>query len=153
MRRGFEIACENKGFGAECVFTSEIKPSAIHVLRQNNPGEEIHGDITTIDPHRLPDFDVLLAGFPCQAFSSAGKRLGFLDTRGTLFFDVERILKEKKPFGFVLENVEGLVTHDRETGKDEVGRTLTIILECLYNLGYKVSWRILDAKNFGVPQE
>jgi len=153
MRNGFVKACGNKGYGAECVFTSEIKPSAIKVLKQNHPNDEIYGDITQVDPQIIPDFDVLLAGFPCQAFSSAGKRLGFLDTRGTLFFDVERIIKEKKPFGFVLENVEGLVTHDRESSKNEVGRTLTIILESLHKLGYEVSWRILDAKHFGVPQE
>ena len=153
MRKGFEQACFNKGFKAKCVFTSEIKPSAVKVLKQNHPYEEIRGDITQIDERTIPNFDILLAGFPCQAFSSAGKRLGFLDTRGTLFFDVERILREKKPFGFVLENVEGLVTHDKENAKNKIGRTLTTILDSLQMLGYKVSWRVLDAKNFGVPQE
>ncbi|MDR2600223.1 MAG: DNA (cytosine-5-)-methyltransferase [Oscillospiraceae bacterium] len=153
MRKGFELACKSKDIVAKCVFTSEIKPSAITVLKQNNPNDEIHGDVTKIIPTTIPDFDVLLAGFPCQAFSSAGKRLGFLDTRGTLFFNVEQILKEKKPFAFVLENVEGLVTHDKENSKDQIGRTLTIILNSLYDLGYKVSWCVLDAKYFGVPQE
>ena len=153
IRKGFEIACERKGFSSECVFTSEIKPYAVEVLKQNHPEEEIHGDITQIDAKDIPDFDFLLAGFPCQAFSAAGKRLGFSDTRGTLFFDVERILKEKSPYGFVLENVEGLVNHDRENPKDTIGRTLSIILEHLDMLGYKVSWKVLNAKYFGVPQE
>lgn len=153
IRKGFEIACAKKGFTTECVFTSEIKAHAIEVLKQNHPSEEIHGDITQIDANVIPDFDFLLGGFPCQAFSSAGKRLGFADTRGTLFFDVERILKEKKPCGFVLENVEGLVNHDRVNPKDKIGRTLSTILEHLEALGYKVSWRVLNAKYFGVPQE
>lgn len=153
IRKGFEIACSKKGLSTECVFTSEIKPHAIEVLKQNHPGEEIHGDITQIKAKDIPDFDFLLGGFPCQAFSSAGKRLGFSDTRGTLFFDVERILKEKKPYGFVLENVEGLVNHDRENPKDKIGRTLATILTHLEALGYKVSWKVLNAKYFGVPQE
>jgi DNA (cytosine-5)-methyltransferase 1 len=153
LRKGFEIALEKHGLDKKCVFTSEIKPHAVEILRQNYLGETIHGDITQIDEKDIPDFDFLLAGFPCQAFSSAGKRLGFSDTRGTLFFDVERILKEKKPFGFVLENVEGLVSHDKRNKNDKIGRTLSIILESLGNLGYNVSWRVLDAKAFGVPQE
>ena len=129
-----------------CVFTSEIKPYAISILQQNHPNEEICGDITKVDEKTIPDFDILCAGFPCQAFSAAGKREGFADTRGTLFFDVERILKEKKPKGFVLENVEGLVNHDK-------GNTLRTILEHLEALGYKVSYRVLNSKYFGVPQE
>lgn len=153
IRKGFELACDEFGFKTECVFTSEIKPYAIDVLKQNHPKETIYGDITLVNEKDIPDFDFLLAGFPCQAFSAAGKRLGFLDTRGTLFFDVERILKEKKPFGFVLENVEGLVNHDRENPKDKIGRTLTTILQHLEALGYEVNWRVLNAKNFAVPQD
>jgi DNA-methyltransferase (dcm) len=153
LRKGFELACSNKGFDVNCVFTSEIKPHAIQILQQNYPNEKIHGDITQIDEKDIPDFDFLLAGFPCQAFSAAGKRLGFSDTRGTLFFDVERILREKKPYGFVMENVEGLVNHDKKNKNDKIGQTLTTILECLDNLNYKVSWGIHDAKSFGVPQE
>ncbi len=153
IRKGFEIACQKRGYGFECVFTSEIKPHAVEVLRQNHPDEAVYGDITAIKASDIPDFDFLLAGFPCQAFSSAGKRLGFDDTRGMLFFEVERILKEKKPYGFVLENVEGLVKHDRESSCDEIGRTLSTILQHLQNLGYKVSWKVLNAKYFGVPQE
>ena len=153
IRKGFELACAECGYETKCVFTSEIKPYAIDVLNQNHPLETVNGDITKVDEKDMPDFDFLLAGFPCQAFSAAGKRLGFLDTRGTLFFDVERILKEKKPFGFVLENVEGLVNHDKENPKDKIGRTLTTILQHLDALGYHVNWKVLNAKNFEVPQD
>ena len=153
IRKGFELACKERNIETQCVLTSEIKPHAISVLKQNHPDENNWGDITEIDEKSIPDFDFLLAGFPCQAFSTAGKRLGFEDTRGTLFFEVERILKEKKPYGFVLENVEGLVSHNRENTNDKVGKTLYTILNCLENLGYKVNWRVLNAKYFGVPQE
>lgn len=153
IRKGFELACQSQGLDCKCVFTSEIKESAITVLLQNHPNDEIIGDITKVVETDVPDFDYLLAGFPCQAFSAAGKRMGFEDTRGTLFFDVARILKAKKPRGFVLENVEGLVNHDRENPKDKIGKTLTTILNTLDELGYKVSWRVLNAKDFGVPQD
>lgn len=153
IRKGFELACDDRGIPTECVFTSEIKPYAINVLKQNHPGEEIHGDITRIEAKDVPDFDFLLAGFPCQAFSSAGKRLGFEDTRGTLFFDVARILKAKQPYGFVLENVEGLVNHNRINKNDKIGKTLSTILQTLDDLDYQVSWRVLNAKDFGVPQD
>ena len=122
IRLGFEQACKDRDIIAKCVFTSEIKPYAIDVLKQNHPNEEINGDITQISEKDIPDFDVLLGGFPCQAFSSAGKRLGFEDTRGTLFFDIERILKEKQPKGFILENVEGLVNHDKEKATEYAER-------------------------------
>ncbi|MDR0931469.1 MAG: DNA cytosine methyltransferase [Victivallales bacterium] len=153
IRKGFELACAEKNLPSKCVFTSEIKPYAIDVLKQNHPGEVIHGDITQIDANDIPDFDFLLAGFPCQAFSAAGKRMGFEDTRGTLFFEVARIIKVKKPFGFVLENVEGLVNHDKDKPNDKIGKTLTVIIETLEEMGYKVSWKVLNAKFFGVPQE
>lgn len=153
IRKGFELACAERGLQTECVFTSEIKPYAVDILTQNHPTETITGDITKVNATDIPHFDFLLAGFPCQAFSAAGKRLGFQDTRGTLFFDVERILAEKKPYGFVLENVEGLVNHDRENPHDKIGRTLRVILEHLDALDYKVSWKVLNAKQFGVPQE
>ncbi len=153
IRQGFELACKEKGLTPHCVFTSEIKPAAIKVLKQNHPNENISGDITQIDAKAIPKFDVLLAGFPCQAFSVAGKRLGFEDTRGTLFFEVARILSAHKPYGFLLENVEGLVTHDKEKKTDKIGKTLKTILDTLADLGYSVSWKILNAKNFGVAQE
>ena len=153
IRLGFEFACQSLNLSSECVFTSEIKPHAITILKQNNPQNEIHGDITKINEKEIPDFDFLLAGFPCQAFSFAGKRLGFLDARGTLFFDVIRILKAKQPKGFILENVEGLVIHDRVNPKEPIGRTLEAILYQLNALGYKTNWKVLNSKYFGVPQD
>lgn len=146
IRCGLEQACKSIGVEAVCVFTSEIKPYAIKVLQENHPLESVNGDITKIDAKSIPDFDILCAGFPCQAFSSAGKRQGFADTRGTLFFEVERILREKKPTGFILENVEGLVNHDD-------GNTLKVILNKLRELGYKVEHKVLNSKYFGVAQE
>ncbi|OTG91761.1 DNA (cytosine-5-)-methyltransferase [Acinetobacter sp. ANC 4654] len=152
FRLGFEQAVLEQKKHPICVFSSEIKPYAIQVYKDNYNDEDVAGDITQIDSSEIPDFDVLLAGFPCQAFSNAGKRQGFLDTRGTMFFEVERILKEKKPRGFILENVEGLVKHDLLNKTDEMGQTLTIILQSLRNLGYFVSWKVFDASYFGVPQ-
>lgn len=152
LRKGFELALSTKGYIGECVLTSEIKPHAIKVYKDNYPGEEIVGDIRQINEVDIADFDILLAGFPCQAFSCAGKQLGFEDTRGTLFFEVARILKEKHPSAFILENVEGLVRHDLKNKKDPIGRTLEVILSTLKELGYKVSWKVLDASEFGVGQ-
>src|SRR3989344_289868 len=151
-RLGLEQAIQRAGLKSECVFTSEIKPHAISVYKKNFNNEEIHGDITLIKETEIPDFDILVAGFPCQPFSSAGSRRGFLDTRGTLFFDIERILKEKKPDGFLLENVEGLTKHDRVDPKKPIGRTLETILTHLEDLGYQVTWKVLDASLYGVPQ-
>lgn len=122
-------------------------------MQQNHPTEVIHGDISKIKSTNIPDFDFLLAGFPCQSFSFAGKRLGFLDTRGTLFFEIERILKEKKPYGFILENVEDLVNHDKIDKAKPLGNTLTTILNNLQKRGYNVDWNVLNSKYFGVPQE
>lgn len=152
IRLGLEQAFNERGFETECVLTSEIKPYAVQALKDNFEQDNLVGDICQVDAKDIPDFDVLLAGFPCQAFSTAGKGLGFLDTRGTLFFEVERILREKQPYAFILENVEGLVLHDRESKKDEIGRTLKTILVSLDNLGYKVEWRLLECQKFGVPQ-
>jgi site-specific DNA-cytosine methylase len=104
-----------------------------------------YGDITKIIAEDLPDFDLFVGGFPCQAFSIAGKRGGFDDTRGTLFFDCARILKEKRPRNFILENVKGLLSHDG-------GRTFKTIITTLAELGYCVEWQVLNAKDFGVPQ-
>jgi len=151
-RIGLEQALKNAGLIGKCVFTSEIKAHAITAYKKNFNHEKIEGDITKIDTKDIPDFDILLAGFPCQPFSSAGARRGFMDTRGTLFFDIERILKEKQPDSFILENVEGLKTHDRIDPKKPIGRTLETILEHLDSLGYIVTWRILDASLYGVPQ-
>jgi len=104
-----------------------------------------YGDITRIDADALPDFDLLVGGFPCQAFSIAGKRGGFSDTRGTLFFDLARILKAKRPRLCMFENVKGLLSHDE-------GRTFTTIISALDELGYDIQWQVLNSKNHGVPQ-
>jgi len=152
IRIGFEQACKDLKLSSRCVFTSEIKPYAVDIYKNNFNDEHIHDDITKISEEVIPDFDFLLAGFPCQAFSTAGKRHGFNDTRGTLFFDVARIIKAKKPLGFILENVEGLVTHDRLNPTDKIGNTLQTILDVLQELGYYVDWKVLNAKDFGVPQ-
>lgn len=152
FRLGFETACTTHGITPDCVFTSEIKAHAVKVYTDNFPDSPIHGDITQIPADAIPDFDVMLAGFPCQAFSCAGKRYGFADTRGTLFFEVERILDAKRPAAFILENVEGLVGHDKENATDSIGRTLSVILEKLRLLDYHVTWQVLDAKHFGLAQ-
>ena len=151
-RIGFEEACKLLNIQTECVFTSEIQSDAIKIYNYNFPNSTINGDITKIDPKTIPNFDILLAGFPCQPFSTAGKRAEFLDIRGTLFFDIVRIIKDKKPKGFLLENVKGLVTHDRTNKNDQIGQTLTVILETLERLGYNINWEVLDADKFGVPQ-
>lgn len=154
IRKGFEQAFHELGIDTECVLTSEIKKHAITVLKSNHPNEEVLGDITQIANDQISDFDFLLAGFPCQAFSNAGKRLGFTDTRGTMFFEIARILREKRPYGFILENVEGLVNHDKEDKKDRTGRTLETIISILEDeLGYAVTWEVLNSKNFGIAQE
>ncbi|MCD9564035.1 DNA (cytosine-5-)-methyltransferase [Tenacibaculum maritimum] len=153
IRLGFEKSFQDLGFETECVMTSEIKPYAIETLSKNFSHDYFVGDIFNVENGQIPEFDFLLGGFPCQPFSAGGKREGFVDTRGTLFFEIERILKEKKPYGFILENVEGLVKHDLENKEDKIGRTLTTILEKLKNeLGYKVSWKVLDSIEFGLPQ-
>ena len=140
IRKGFEDS------NTECVFSSEWDKYASKTYEANY-GEIPFGDITKIDEKNIPDHDILLAGFPCQPFSHIGKREGFThETQGTLFFDVLRILKEKKPKAFLLENVKGLVTHDK-------GNTLRVILKSLEEeLGYSVFYDILDAQNFGLPQ-
>lgn len=131
--------------GAKCVFSSEWDKYAQKTYFANF-GEVPAGDITQIRAADIPKFDILLAGFPCQPFSSIGKREGFEHkTQGTLFYDVARILSYHKPKAFLLENVAGLKTHDG-------GRTLATILETLDELGYAVKYQILDASKFGVPQ-
>jgi DNA (cytosine-5)-methyltransferase 1 len=129
-----------------CVGYSEIDKHAERVYAKHFPGVRNYGDITQIDARSLPDFDVLVGGFPCQAFSVAGKRKGFLDeTRGTLFFDIARILEHKRPRYIVLENVKGLLSHD-------AGRTFATIVATLDELGYDLQWQVLNSKDFGVPQ-
>ncbi|MEK7571430.1 MAG: DNA (cytosine-5-)-methyltransferase [Patescibacteria group bacterium] len=142
-RLGFKEA------GGKCVFTSEWDESCKKTYEANF-GENPHGDITKIKAEEIPEFDILVAGFPCQPFSSIGKRQGFMHaTQGTLFYDILRILRDKKshlgPKAFLLENVQGLTTHDK-------GNTLNTIRKSLDELGYKVFYQVLDSANFGVPQ-
>lgn len=140
---GFRLGMDAAGF--ECVYSAEKDEHAIKMYKENF-NDDSANDITKIKPEDIPDFDVLCAGFPCQSFSISGKQQGFYDkTRGTLFFDILRILDHKKPKAFILENVKNLEHHDK-------GRTLTIMLESLNELGYTVNYRILNAKDFGVPQ-
>lgn len=124
---------------------SEIDRYAASVYQYHFPGVKNYGDITKINEKELPDFDCLVGGFPCQAFSIAGKRRGFLDTRGTLFFDIARILRVKKPRTLVLENVKGLLSHDG-------GNTFRTIIATITELGYDVQWQVINSKNHGVPQ-
>ncbi len=152
IRLGFEQAFNHANFKTKCILTSEIKPSAIEALKNNFEHDNFSTDVTKIDINNLEDFDFLLAGFPCQAFSSAGNRDGFCDARGTLFFEVEKILKEKRPYGFILENVKGLVKDDLKNKDDEIGQTLEIIIKSLENLKYKVNWKVLDSQDFGLAQ-
>lgn len=139
---GIRIALEKAG--AECVFSSDIDKYAQDTYELNF-GDRPHGDITKIDARDIPDFDILCAGFPCQPFSIAGKRKGFDDTRGTLFFDIMRIVNEKKPSALILENVAGLLSHDE-------GKTLDIIVSTLEEQGYRAKYRLLNARDYGVPQ-
>ncbi len=129
----------------DCVGFSETDKYASELLNNKFPTIKNYGDATRIIPEELPDFELLVGGFPCQAFSIAGKRKGFEDTRGTLFYDIARILKVKRPKHILLENVKGLLSHDR-------GRTFATILNTLSELGYVVQWMVLNSKFFGVPQ-
>jgi len=139
MRLGFEAA------GGACVFSSEWDDAAAKTYSANF-GELPSGDITEVVASEIPDFDVLLAGFPCQPFSSIGRREGFLHkTQGTLFNDVLRIIVAKRPKAFLLENVKGLTTHD-------AGRTIQVILEALSEAGYEVHTNILNSADYGLPQ-
>ena len=131
--------------GGTCVFSSEWDKHAQQTYAHNF-GETPAGDITEIDEADIPNHDILLAGFPCQPFSIIGEKQGFADTRGTLFFDIARILKRKQPTAFLLENVKQLLTHDK-------GRTFAVIEEQLSQLGYTTYHKVLNALGFGLPQK
>ena len=141
---GIRLAFENAG--CECVFSSEIDDSARKTYSANF-NETPSGDIHNIKSCDIPEFDILLAGFPCQSFSVIGRREGFADVaRGTLFFEIVRILHDRRPRAFMLENVKNLTAHDN-------GRTFRVIKECLEGLGYNVHVKILNALDFGLPQK
>ncbi len=140
---GFRVAAES--FSLKCVYSSDIDPDACRVYKENF-GESPSGDITKVKLSNIPDHDVLFAGFPCQPFSIIGHMNGMEDTRGTLFFDIAKILEVKKPRWFVLENVKQLVGHNN-------GRTFKRITEILSKLNYKFDFNVFNALDFGLPQK
>lgn len=146
---GFRVAINQaataNSFVPECVFSSDIDEHC-QLAYEANFGDKPHGDIKTVNENSIADHDLLLAGFPCQPFSIIGHMKGFEDTRGTLFFDIARIIKAKRPKAFVLENVKLLVGHNG-------GRTLARIMETLRELGYQVVYRVFNALKFGLPQK
>ena len=131
--------------GGRCVFSSELDKNC-QIVYEANFNHKPYGDITSISPKQIPDHDILLAGFPCQAFSIIGKMKGFQDTRGTLFFNIAQILKTKKPYAFLLENVKQLKTHNK-------GKTFQVIEQTLNNMGYYTYTKVLNALDFGLPQK
>lgn len=142
---GFEYGLQQSKHEFTCVGFSEIAEKPISIYLRHFPNHKNYGDATQINTDELPDFDFLVGGFPCQAFSIAGKRKGFDDTRGTLFFEIARILRDKRPRYFLLENVKGLLSHDK-------GKTFQTILEVLNELRYNVSWGIYNSKNYQTAQ-
>ena len=136
---GFDLALRN--LGHEIVGACEIDRYARQIYQKHFPDAKIWEDAKELIPERLPVFDILCAGFPCQPFSVAGRRLGFEDTRGTLFYEIVRVAREKRPQYILLENPDGLLFHDR-------GRTFTVILSVLDELGYDVEWQVMDSKTF-----
>lgn len=140
---GFRLALES--FGAKCVYSNEWEPNVKKVY-QNNFGDIPEGDITLVDEETVPEHDILCAGFPCQAFSISGKQRGFNDSRGTLFFDVARIIQCKKPKIVFMENVKNFASHDN-------GKTLEVVKKIMDELGYTFNFSILNAADFGVPQK
>lgn len=145
FRVAFEEACNENDITPECVFSSDIDKFC-QVSYEANFGEKPFGDITTVDEKEIPDHDILFAGFPCQPFSIIGQMKGLSDTRGTLFFDIARIIREKNPKAFILENVKQLVGHDK-------GNTFKVILQTLKELGYHVQYSVLNALDYGLPQK
>ena len=139
---GFELGIGKKG---QCIGYSEIDPYALSIYRSHFPNHKLYGDVTKIKPQDLPPFDFLVGGFPCQAFSIAGKRQGFNDKRGNGIFEIARIVEHCKPRFLLLENVKGLLSHDE-------GKTFRTIIGTLDELGYDTQWQVLDSKDFGLAQ-
>ena len=140
---GFRLALES--LGAKCVYSNEWDKFAQDVYK-NNFGDTPEGDITKVDENTIPEHDIICAGFPCQAFSISGKQRGFEDSRGTLFFDVARIVKAKKPKIVFMENVKNFATHDN-------GKTLEVVKATMEELGYNFYYKVLNATDFGIPQK
>ncbi|GFE69282.1 DNA (cytosine-5-)-methyltransferase [Chroococcus sp. FPU101] len=145
FRIAAEIACKERGIKPKFIFASDIDSDAQKIYHANF-GEKPQGDITQIEASTIPDHAILLAGFPCQPFSICGDLKGFDDIRGTRFFDIARILKEKQPSAFILENVKQLKGHQQ-------GKTLQRIIDTLNTLGYYTDYKILNALDFGLPQK
>lgn len=145
FRQAMDEACFENDLIPECVFSSDID-SFCQDSYEANFGHRPTGDITKVDEKDIPDHDILFAGFPCQPFSIIGQMQGFNDIRGTLFFDIVRILRHKQPKAFVLENVKQLVGHDK-------GRTLKTIIKTLQDLGYHITYAVLNALDYGLPQK
>ena len=142
---GFEVGIDNSELEGEVVFSSEIDKYATASYLSNFPDNNLYGDITKVNEKDVPDHELLVAGFPCQAFSIAGQQKGFNDTRGTLFFDVVRILNEKKPKYFLLENVKNIISHNS-------GKTFKIIVQTLNMIGYTIDFTIINSAEAGLPQ-
>ncbi|WP_295794647.1 DNA (cytosine-5-)-methyltransferase [Mucilaginibacter sp.] len=145
FRVAMDQACVENNIEPECVFSSDID-TYCQDSYENNFGHRPFGDITKVDPKDIPDHDILFGGFPCQPFSIIGQMKGFEDTRGTLFYNIASILKEKKPKAFILENVKQLVGHNG-------GETLKVIIKTLEELGYSVRFTVLNALDYGLPQK
>jgi DNA (cytosine-5)-methyltransferase 1 len=145
FRVAMDEACIENDIIPDCVFSSDIDKYCQDSYEQNF-GHRPEGDITKVDPKIIPDHDILFGGFPCQPFSIIGQMKGFDDTRGTLFFHIANIIKEKMPKAFILENVKQLVGHNN-------GQTLKIIIKTLQNLGYHVQYSVLNALDYGLPQK
>ncbi|MBI2966547.1 MAG: DNA (cytosine-5-)-methyltransferase [Bacteroidetes bacterium] len=145
FRTAMDEACRENNLIPDCVFSSDIDPFCQDSY-ETNFGHRPAGDITQVHEKNIPDHDILFAGFPCQPFSIIGQMQGFNDIRGTLFFDIARILKHKKPKAFVLENVKQLVGHNQ-------GKTLKVILKTLQDLGYDTHYAVLNALDYGLPQK
>jgi DNA (cytosine-5)-methyltransferase 1 len=145
FRAAMDQACKENDIAPECVFSSDIDPYCQDSYEANF-GHRPTGDITQVNEKDIPDHDILFAGFPCQPFSIIGQMQGFSDIRGTLFFDIVRILKYKQPKAFILENVKQLVGHDK-------GRTLKVIISTLKEIGYDVHYAVLNALDYGLPQK
>ena len=156
LRLGLENSLRKKDIEFKCVFSSEIDKYSRKTYEKNfaeAPGHVFNHDINSFSVNEIPSHDVLLAGFPCQPFSQAGLGKGFEDTRGTLFYNIAKIIKEKQPKYFLLENVRGLLSNNKKKKKDKYGETFKTILDVLgRELNYNIFWDVLCSKDFGLPQ-
>ena len=141
---GFELGMSRSNYDFECIGYSEIDKYADSIYRRHFPKHRRLGDVREIRTEELPQFDLLVGGFPCQSFSNSGSKRGFDDTRGTLFFEIARILQDRRPQYFLLENVQGLLHNNK-------GKTFKRIVGILTDLGYDIEWKIFNSKECGLP--